>query len=78
MANPLIRVTPLGRAFDVANYVFLGLFALSILYPFWTVITTSLASPVSLPGRGCTSGTTSGVRRRGGSCSRRTPSGPLT
>lgn len=52
MANPLVRVTPLGRAFDVANYVFLGLFALSILYPFWTVITTSLASPVSLPGRG--------------------------
>ncbi|CAI8012837.1 Probable ABC transporter permease protein YtcP [Geodia barretti] len=52
MANPLVRVTPLGRAFDIANYLFLGLFALSILYPFWTVITTSLASPASLPGRG--------------------------
>ena len=49
MANPLIRVSPAGRLFDVANYLFLGLFALTVLYPFWTVVTTSLASPLSLP-----------------------------
>ena len=49
MANPLVRVSPAGRLFDVANYLFLGLFALTVLYPFWTVVTTSLASPLSLP-----------------------------
>ena len=49
MANPLVRASPAGRLFDVANYLFLGLFALTVLYPFWTVVTTSLASPLSLP-----------------------------
>ncbi len=52
MASPLVRVTPAGRAFDIANYLLLGLFALSVLYPFWTVVITSLASPTSLPSLG--------------------------
>lgn len=52
MANPLIRVSPAGRVFDVFNYLVLGLFALTVLYPFWTVVTTSLASPTSLPSLG--------------------------
>lgn len=52
MANPLIRVTPAGRVFDVFNYLVLGLFALTVLYPFWTIVTTSLASPTSLPSLG--------------------------
>lgn len=52
MANPLVRVTPAGRVFDVFNYLVLGLFALTVLYPFWTIVTTSLASPTSLPSLG--------------------------
>ncbi len=52
MANPLVRVSPAGRVFDVFNYLVLGLFALTVLYPFWTVVTTSLASPTSLPSLG--------------------------
>lgn len=52
MANPLVRMSPAGRVFDVFNYLVLGLFALTVLYPFWTVVTTSLASPTSLPSLG--------------------------
>lgn len=52
MANPLLKVTPAGRAFDIANYALLGLFSITVLYPFWTVVITSFASPLSLPSRG--------------------------
>jgi putative aldouronate transport system permease protein len=37
------RRTPGGTIFDVCNYGFLLLFALSILYPFWTIIVQSFA-----------------------------------
>lgn len=33
------------NAFDVANYLFLALFSLSVIYPFWDMLMKSLSSP---------------------------------
>ena len=46
MAHPLHRVSASGRTFDILNYVFLALFAFTILYPFWTLVMDSLSSPL--------------------------------
>ncbi len=37
-----------GRLFDAANYVFLFLFSVSILYPFWTILLQSFSPPEAL------------------------------
>ena len=52
MAHPLHRVSASGRTFDILNYLFLALFALSILYPFWTMVIDSLSTPAVVRGLG--------------------------
>ena len=52
MAHPLHRVSVPGRIFDITNYILLALFALTILYPFWTVVINSLNPPETPRGLG--------------------------
>ena len=44
-AGPAIRAGLPGRAFDAANYLFLTLFAVSVIYPFWDLFIASLSTP---------------------------------
>lgn len=44
MAIVANRASVSGRLFDGANYLFLALFAMSIAYPFWTLILQSFSS----------------------------------
>lgn len=44
MASVSSRASVSGRLFDGANYLFLALFAVSIAYPFWTLILQSFSS----------------------------------
>ena len=44
MATVARRGSVSGRVFDVVNYVLLALFALSIAFPFWTLILQSFSS----------------------------------
>ena len=44
MALVANRASISGKLFDSANYLFLALFALSIAYPFWTLILQSFSS----------------------------------
>jgi putative aldouronate transport system permease protein len=43
MAKRKIKASPGARIFDIFNYTFLALFAISIIYPFWNLILQSFS-----------------------------------
>nr|WP_308626557.1 carbohydrate ABC transporter permease [uncultured Eisenbergiella sp.] len=43
--NKKIKQSPGSRAFDWFNYIFLALFSVTILFPFWNLFVQSISSP---------------------------------
>lgn len=51
-AGTKIKVSPGGRIFDIANYVFITLFILTIIYPFWNVVLRAFSPVEEVSGLG--------------------------
>ena len=48
MANPIDRRTLPGVVFDCFNFLFLGIFALTVFYPFWHLLITSFSDRLQI------------------------------